>query len=176
MPGVEIFTRARLIGVVAVYGHIAAVLVVHAVSLAGRPDEAWNAVALANINEQVDQSGVGFGIDRVRVFGIAGDLNRDRAVIICGIGGAPGAVLLLAVHTDTAVCADTVVAGRLSGGRCKDIAQGLHRALADHAMDSHGVDLVISGACPVRRDFRIRDKFTVAQLQHLPCHLGLQRT
>lgn len=49
-------------------------------------------------------------------------------------------------HTDTAVIPDTVVAGRLPGGRRKHIAESLDRALTDYAMDSYGIDFVVAGA------------------------------
>ena len=73
MPFIEICTGTALIRVVSVHGHVATVLVIHAVSLICGPYKLLDTVSLTNINEQVDERGVGLRIDRVRLFGVAGD-------------------------------------------------------------------------------------------------------
>ena len=55
---VEVLARAGLVCVVAVHGHVAAVGVVYAVGLAGRPDQLLDAVALADVGHQLDQGAV----------------------------------------------------------------------------------------------------------------------
>ena len=85
MPFIEVCTGAALIRVVPVHGHVAAVLVIHAVSLICGPYKLLNTVSLTNINEQVDERGVGLCIDRIRLFGITGDLDSDCAVVVCRI-------------------------------------------------------------------------------------------
>ena len=135
--------------------------------LVGLPLELLDTIALANIDEQVDERGVGLIRNGVRLFGIAGDLNRDCAVVVRRIRGAPRTVFLLDIHADTAVVADTVVAGRLPGSRREHVAEGFDRALTDHAMDSYGIDFVVTGARFIRRDFRIAYERAVTHFRYL---------
>ena len=119
---------------------------IHAVGLICGPYKLLDSVTLANINEQVDECGIGLRIDRIRLFGVAGDLNRNCAVVVRCVRGAPRAVFLLDIHTDMAVIPDTIVAGRPPGSRCEHVAEGLDRALTDYAMDSYGIDFVVARA------------------------------
>ena len=167
MPFVEVCTGTALIRVVSVHGHVAAVLVIHAVGLICGPYKLLDTVSLTNINEQVDECGIGLCIDCVRLFGVTGDLNRDCAIVVRRVRGAPRAVFLLDIHADTAVVADTVVAGRLPGSRREHVAEGLDRALTDHAMDSYGIDFVVTGARFIRRDFRIVYERAVTHFRYL---------
>ena len=166
MPFVEICTGAAFICKPPVHGHVLLVRLTDK-RLVGLPLELLDTVALANIDEQVDERGVGLLRYGVRLFGIAGDLNRDCTVIVRCVRGAPRAVFLLDVHADTAVVPDTVVAGRLPGSRGEHVTEGFDRALTDHAMDSYGIDFVVTGARFIRRDFCIAYERAVTHSQYL---------
>ena len=166
VPFVEVCTGAALIRKPPVHGHVLLVRLTDK-RLVGLPLKLLDTVALANVDKQVDKRGVGLIRNGVRLFDITGDLNRDCAVIVRRVRGAPRTVFLLDVHTDTAVIPDTVVAGRLPRGRRKHIAEGFDRALPDHAMDSYGIDFVVTRARFIWRDFRIVYKWTVTHFQYL---------
>lgn len=161
VPVVEVIARAALVRVVAVDGHVAAVEVVDALVLVRRPDEHFNAVPLTDVGNEVEHRGVGLCVDRVRVVVVAGNLNRDGAVVVGSVRGAPRAVFLLGVHADAAVNSDAVVAGCLSRGRREYVPEDLHVALPNYAMDGDGVDGVVPRARLIWRDFGVAYEWAV---------------
>ena len=159
---VEVLARAGLVGVVAVYGHIAAVGVADAVGLVGRPDQLLDAVTLADVRHQLDQGVVGLVGHCVGVGGGAGHFDGDRAVVILAAGAAPGAVRLIDGQTDGAVFADDVVGAALSVSGREVVAALLRRPLAHDAMDRDGVNGVVAGAGLVFGDIGICHQRAVA--------------
>ena len=143
---IQIVAGTGLVRVVTVNGHITAVFVVHAVRLLGGPHKFLDPVPLANIGHKVKKRGEGPVIYCVGVFGVAGDLDRHGAVVVCGAGTAPGPVLFLHIHSDLSVGSDAIVRRRLARSRGEDVPQGFDRTLADHTMNCDRVDLVVSGA------------------------------
>jgi hypothetical protein len=159
---VEILARAGLVGVVSVDGHVAAVDVVHAVGLVGRPDQLLDAVALADVSHQLDQGAVRCIGDSVGVLGVAGDFDGDGAVVVLTAGSAPGAILLVDGQTDAAVFADDVIGAALSVSGGKIVAALLGRPLAHDAVDRDGVDGVVARAGLVLGDVGISHQRAVA--------------
>lgn len=143
---IQIVARTGLVRVITMNGHITAVFVVHAVRLLGGPHKFLDPVSLTDVGHKVEKGGEGPVIYGVGVFGVTGDLDRHGAVIVRGVGTAPGTVLFLHIHSDLAVGSDPIVRRRLARRRGEDIPQGFDRTLTDHTMNCDRVDLVVSGA------------------------------
>ena len=165
---VEVVARAALIRVVPVHGHVAAVQVVHAVVFSGRPDEALDAVALADVGHEIQQRGVCLrGDGPVRRAAVVGDFDGDGPLVV-GVGrGAPRAVCLVDVQGDPAVGADAVVAGRLPRRAGEQVAAGLDGAVAGHTVDRDGVDLLGALARVVRAELGVDHQRAVTHCRRL---------
>ena len=129
---------------------------VHAVVFAGRPDEALDAVALADVGHEIQQRGVCLrGDGPVRRAAVVGDFDGDGPLVV-GVGrGAPRAVCLVDVQGDPAVGADAVVAGRLPRRVGEQVAAGFDGAVAGHTVDRDGVDLLGALARVVRAELGV---------------------
>ena len=165
---VEILARAGLVCKPAVHGHV---LLIHLADqvLVGLPEQLLDAVALADVDQQVDQCGIGLGRHGVGVLGVAGDLDGDGAVVVVSAGAAPGAICFIDGEADGAVLADDVVGGALPVGCGEVVAALLSRPLADDAMDRDGVDGVIAGAGLVLCDVGVCHQWAVAHGAALLC-------
>ena len=82
MTVIQIITGAGLVCIIPVNGHVATVQVVHALVLVRRPYQFLDTVTAANIGYKVEHCGIRFIVHRIRVFGIACDLDGDSAVVI----------------------------------------------------------------------------------------------
>ena len=149
-------------------GHVASALVVHPLALVRRPHQLLDAVPPADVCHQFNQGIVGGWLHGVWVRGIACHLDGDRPVVVGCTGCTPRAVFFFAVHPDSPVRADAVVAGRLPGGRCEYRADSLHGALSDHAVDGDGVDGVVAWAGFVGADFGVVHQWAVAHHSSSP--------
>ena len=61
MAVVEVVARAGFRRIVAMHSHVAAVQMVDAVGLTGRPDQLLDAVSLADVGHEIQQRGVCLG-------------------------------------------------------------------------------------------------------------------
>ena len=165
---IEVRARTRFIIKIAVYRHVCAVEMVHAGVFVRAPYELFDAVAFANVRDEVDKRRVRFARHGVRLRHIGCHLNRYGAVIVLGRRAAPRAVALLHVHTYTPIVADAVIGGGITIRIGKDVSERLHAHLSNHAMDRDCINRVVSGAVSVGRDTSVIYKCAVCV-----CHLVL---
>ena len=109
MAVIQIISRTGFIVKPSVDGHI---LLVHLPDkrLICFPQKLLNAVTLTDIRTKVNQCGICFVIDRIRMFRIRCYFNCNGTVVIGCIGRTPGAVFLLTIHTDSAIRTNAIVA------------------------------------------------------------------
>ena len=95
------------------------------------PNKFLDPVAAANIRYKVKKGGVCFIVYRVRFGGVACNLDRNCAVIVCGTRTAPRTILFFAIHTEAPVVSDPVITGRLTRRWREDSAQRFNGTLPD---------------------------------------------
>lgn len=164
MQVVEVIARAALIGEPAVNGHhhlVGLRLIGQGLVLVAEPEDLGLPVPAADVRDQVQKGGIGRIGHLVGGVGIRRHLDGDGAVVVVGVGAAPGTVLLLDVHTDFAILADTIVAAGLSGARSEHAAEALDGHLSYNTMDGHPGNGMLPGAALVGADLRIADKAAV---------------
>ena len=88
-------------------------IVIERFRLISKPEQLGFAIALTDIHTEFDERLVNDVLERIRLGGIGSALDGDGSLVV-GIGGrAPGAVLLLHIHTDPTIDTDAVVAACL---------------------------------------------------------------
>lgn len=78
--------------------------------------------------------------------------DGDCPLVVGVGGGAPRAVLLLDIHSDTAIYTNAIIAACLPGCGQKNPAQGLYAALANHAVRRDTVNGVSALAGVIRTE------------------------
>ncbi len=109
-----------------------------------KPEQFGFSVALANVHAELDERLIHNILERIRFGGVGGALDGDGSLVVGIGGGTPGTIFLLHIHTDSTICANSVVATCLLGSGKKDVAKRLHRALTHHTVRRDAVDRVCS--------------------------------
>lgn len=116
-PGIHPVTGAAFVGKPPMDGQnhlIALRTVVQRFRFVSKPEQLGFAVALTDINAELDERPVDDVLERIRLGAVAGALDGDGSLVVgCG-RGAPRAVFLFHIHTDSAVRPDAVVAACLT--------------------------------------------------------------
>lgn len=81
VPLVEVCAGARLVGEPSMDGHVLLFRLPDE-GFVGFPFELLDAVALADVDQQVNEGGVGFRVHRIRLRGVACDFDGDGAVVV----------------------------------------------------------------------------------------------
>ena len=84
-------------------------IVIESLCLIAKPEQLRFAIAFTDVNAEFDERLIHNITKRIRLRGIGSAFDGYGSLVVCVGRGAPGAVLLLYVHTDTAVRSDTVV-------------------------------------------------------------------
>ena len=126
--------------------------VVQRLIFVSEPQELLLSVPLADVNAKGDELLVDHILESVRSRGIGSALDGDCPLVVCIGGGTPRAVLLLDIHSDSAIYADAVVAAGLPGCGQKNPAQGLYAALTHYAVWRDAVNGVRALAGVIRTE------------------------
>ena len=168
---IEIIAGARLVCKPAVNGqnHLAGLRHIgKRLVLIAEPQELALTVSLANIGTEVKQGGKSLVLYGVGVERIARHFDSDGAVVVRAAGRAPGAVFLLAIHTDAAVGAYAVVAACLPAGRLEYAAQSFNGTLSHDAMNRDSIDCAVAGTRFVRANIGMDYQRAVTHLRRPP--------
>ena len=136
--------------------------VVQGLVLVAKPDELLLAVAFADINAELDQRLVDDVPEGVGLRGIRGALDGDRPLVVGVTGGAPRAVFLLDVKTDTAITVNAIVAGGLRRGLGKPVTEAFRCTLADDAVRRDAVDGMCSLPGVIRAELGVSHHLAVS--------------
>ena len=111
MSIVEIVSGASLCRIIPVYGHVAAVKMIHAGRFVRRPDQLLDVVSLADVSNQIDESVVRLCAYRpVGSASVVCHFNGYGSLVV-GIGrGAPRAIAFIHIKSDAAIAAYAIVA------------------------------------------------------------------
>ena len=167
VAAVKPVTRAGFRRKPAVDGHVLLVYLTYEVFIS-LPKQPGDAVALADVHQQVNEGLVGRVGDRPRVLGNGvRHLNGDGPVVIAGGGGTPRTVGLVHIQTDAPVAADAVVAAGLAFLVLEQFAAALHGQVPGHTVDGDGVDGVLALAGMVGGQLGVADQRAVTHCPHL---------
>lgn len=167
MAAVKPVTRAGFRRKPAVDGHVLLVYLTYEVFIS-LPKQPGDAVALADVHQQVNEGLVGRVGDRPRVLGNGvRHLDGDGPVVVAGGGGTPRTVGLVHIQADAPVAADAVVAAGLAFLVLEQFAAALHGQVPGHTVDGDGVDGVLALAGMVGGQLGVADQRAVTHCPHL---------
>ena len=170
-PCIHPVARTRLISKPSVnrQDHLPALRrIIQCLILIPEPNQLILAVALADIDTELNQLLINDIPECIRLCSIGSTLNRNRPLVIGVTGRAPGTVLLFHIHPDTPVLVNAVVAGCLCATLCKPVTKTFSCTLAHNTMRRDPVDRHCPLSGVVRTQLRISHHRTIGISHYSP--------